>query len=106
MSLTSRILRVGLTALLALTGGLLAGTARADAAVPTISIRATGAVHARGAAIVVVANMTCPAPFGGVFLNIRATQKRADGTLVHGLAYDSVPAPHCPSAGQSKRIAI
>jgi hypothetical protein len=75
--------------------------APAHAADPSIALRPGGALHARGAAIVVEATLTCPAGMD-VAIGVRVTQRRADGSLVRGMGQRPV---RCTGAAMTRRIA-
>jgi len=101
----SHILRKAQSSIIAccvLAGALLVGAPPAYAADSTVTVRADGAVRARGAAIVVVVNVTCSgsAEFPPS-LSLRATQRLADGTLLRGSG-------HAPDVctGSPTRVAL
>jgi hypothetical protein len=78
------------------------GISPASAADPTITVRPGGALHARGAAVVIQATVSCPA---GALITVsaRATQRKADGSLVRGFAQRPV---RCTGAAITRRIAV
>jgi hypothetical protein len=94
--------RMGIAATCALIASVLFGMAPAHAAEPGITLLPGGALHARGAAIVVEATLTCPAG-QFVVVNVAATQVAADGSLVRGLGQRGVS---CTGAAMTRRLSV
>lgn len=102
MTRISRVARMAIVTMCVVVGSLVVGMSPAQAADPSVTLRPGGALHARGAAIVVEATVTCPAGLvAGV--DVRATQVRADGSLVRGQGARAVS---CTGAAITRRIAV
>jgi len=96
-----RVVRTVIVAVGFLIASVLVGASPANAADPTITLRPGGALHARGAAIVVEATLTCPAGVD-IGVSVRVTQRRADGSLVRGLGQRPL---RCSGAAITRRVA-
>jgi hypothetical protein len=99
--------RAAVVALIVLVGTVLVASppARAAAAEPSITVRADGAVRARGAAVVAVLTLTCRASGTIEFISVEVTQKLTSGKLVHGSG--EIPGPtSCSPTPRSLRVAL
>src|SRR4051794_18897976 len=98
--------RATLMALCALVGVTLVAVPPADAAT-TVTVRSDGALRARGAAIVVVVQVACPsvALDNPPSLTVSATQRLADGSLLHGNGFGGAQIS-CDGSPHAFRIAV
>src|SRR3712207_1157546 len=97
-----RAARVAILTFCLLVAAVLVWAPPAHAAEPTIALRPGGALHARGAAIVVEATYSCPSSAGGPDVSVRVTQRQADGSLVGGSGMRAVL---CTDTATTRRFA-